>query len=122
MDIVNQVTGFFSTIPPSVQIFFIVLCVFVIRKLLKSRTSNIESENEAEPSLPPLKKRDFTVDELLEFDGVKNERVLLAVCGKVFDVTKGKSFYGPGKFVYIFITLKICNFYDTRRYFILYLA
>lgn len=101
MDIVNQVTGFFSTIPSSVQIFFIVLCVFVIRKLLKSRTSNIESENEGQSSLPPLKKRDFTVDELLEFDGVKNERVLLAVCGKVFDVSKGKSFYGPGKFVYI---------------------
>ncbi|XP_046853982.1 membrane-associated progesterone receptor component 2-like [Xenia sp. Carnegie-2017] len=96
MGIVNQVTGFFSTIPPSVQIIFIVLCVFVIRKLLKSRTSNIESENEGQSSLPPLKKRDFTVDELLEFDGLKNERVLLAVCGKVFDVSKGKSFYGPG--------------------------
>ena len=29
-------------------------------------------------------------------EGVKQKRVLLAVNGKVFDVTRGKDFYGPG--------------------------
>lgn len=55
---------------------------------------------EAEPTeLPPMKKRDFTVTELREYDGVKNERILLAVNGKVFDVTnRGKDFYGPSKY------------------------
>lgn len=46
-----------------------------------------------------MKRRDFTVAELREYDGVKNERILLSVNGKVFDVTnRGKSFYGPSKY------------------------
>ena len=97
MDVINQFTGFVSTIPPVVQVLLIVLCAYIIRKLLKPRvTEKDDLEAERRFSLPPMKKRDFTVKELLEFDGIKNERVLLAVCGKVFDVTKGKSFYGPG--------------------------
>ena len=97
MDAFNQLTALISTIPPAVQILLIVSCAFIIRKLLKPRAVEKDDlEGGRRLSLPPMKKRDFTVKELLEFDGVKNERVLLAVCGKVFDVTKGKSFYGPG--------------------------
>uniref|UniRef100_A0A0A9YFT6 Membrane-associated progesterone receptor component 2 n=1 Tax=Lygus hesperus TaxID=30085 RepID=A0A0A9YFT6_LYGHE len=51
-----------------------------------------------EPSLPKMKKRDFTIEELKPYDG-KGEfgpRVLVAVNGKVFDVTKGSKYYGPG--------------------------
>lgn len=98
MDVWNQLTSFISTIPQVVQILLIVGCVFIIRKLLKPKK---EEEDVGERySLPPMKKRDFTVSELLEFDGVRNDRVLLAVCGKVFDVTKGKSFYGPGMLIF----------------------
>ncbi|XP_028397441.1 membrane-associated progesterone receptor component 2-like [Dendronephthya gigantea] len=97
MDIFYQFSGFISTIPPVVQVLLILLFAFIIRKLLKPRVvEKNDLEAERRFSLPPMKKRDFTVNELLEFDGVKNERVLLAVCGKVFDVTKGRSFYGPG--------------------------
>jgi len=40
----------------------------------------------------------MTLSELREFDGLKNDgRILIAVNGKIFDVTRGKSFYGPGK-------------------------
>ncbi|EDO47007.1 predicted protein, partial [Nematostella vectensis] len=46
--------------------------------------------------LEPFKKRDFTLDELKEYDGLKSPYVLMAVNGKVFDVTRGKDFYGPG--------------------------
>jgi len=49
------------------------------------------------PPLPPLKKQDFTLQQLRAYDGTGEDgRVLVAVCGKVFDVTKGKRFYGPG--------------------------
>ncbi|GIY82258.1 membrane-associated progesterone receptor component 2 [Caerostris extrusa] len=49
------------------------------------------------PQLPPLKKRDMTIEELKKFDGQNEEgRICVAVNGKVFDVTKGKRFYGPG--------------------------
>ncbi len=52
--------------------------------------------------MQPMKKRDFTPRQLKPFDGIKSEenpdaRVLIGVLGKVYDMTKGKSFYGPGK-------------------------
>ncbi|KAM9329517.1 membrane-associated progesterone receptor component 2 [Gastrophryne carolinensis] len=45
--------------------------------------------------LPRMKRRDFSVQQLLEYDGVRNPRILLAINGKVFDVTKGRKYYGP---------------------------
>ncbi|KXJ69772.1 hypothetical protein RP20_CCG025911 [Aedes albopictus] len=54
-----------------------------------------------EPELPRL-RRDFTVAELLQYDGKQPDgRVLVAVNGSVYDVTKGKRFYGPGECSYI---------------------
>ncbi|XP_069468814.1 membrane-associated progesterone receptor component 1 [Ambystoma mexicanum] len=50
---------------------------------------------EREEQLPKMKRRDFTMAELCEFDGTRNPRILMAISGKVFDVTKGKKFYGP---------------------------
>ena len=57
-----------------------------------------------------MSKRDFTPKQLKPFDGIKSEdnpegRILIGVLGKVYDMTKGKSFYGPGKFMNV-------HFYD----------
>ncbi|KAJ7326966.1 hypothetical protein JRQ81_016725 [Phrynocephalus forsythii] len=46
-------------------------------------------------ALPRMKRRDFTLEQLREYDGARTPRILLAVHGKVFDVTKGSKFYGP---------------------------
>lgn len=70
------------------------LCLFLLYKIFRG-DKPVEMA-EAEEPLPKLKKRDFSVEELREYDGVKNPRILMAVCGKVFDVTRGKKFYGPG--------------------------
>lgn len=67
----------------------------IIRKLVQARFRKPPPPPREKP-LEPMKKRDFTPEELLEYDGVKNKRVLLAVNSKVFDVTRGKDFYGPG--------------------------
>lgn len=117
MDVYNQISAFVSTIPPVVQILLIVLCAFIIRKLLKPPVTPRDNLEGGGYSLPPMKKRDFTVKELLQFDGIKNERVLLAVCGKVFDVTKGKSFYGPGLasflcFDFVLLMFLSCSIYS----------
>ncbi|KAM5194133.1 membrane-associated progesterone receptor component 2 [Mantella aurantiaca] len=45
-------------------------------------------------SLPRMKRRDFTLQQLRDYDGANNPRILLAVNGKVFDVTEGSKFYG----------------------------
>lgn len=51
---------------------------------------------EAPPPLPKAERRDYTLEELKGFDGSDPERpILLAVQGRVFDVTRGRAFYGP---------------------------
>ncbi|XP_072261918.1 membrane-associated progesterone receptor component 2 [Pyxicephalus adspersus] len=46
-------------------------------------------------ALPRMKRRDFSLQQLRDYDGAKSPRILLAVNGKVFDVTEGSKFYGP---------------------------
>ncbi|RQM16419.1 hypothetical protein KXD40_002775 [Peronospora effusa] len=54
------------------------------------------AENEAAAEAEELPK--FTLDELRLFDGSDEEKpILLAVGGKVLDVTTGANFYGKGK-------------------------
>ena len=49
------------------------------------------------PKAPaPIVFRTFTPPELKPYNGEDNAGVYLAVRGKVFDVTSGKNFYGPG--------------------------
>ena len=67
---------------------------------------------EYEPPLKPMSKRDFTPRQLKPFDGTKSEdnpegRILIGVLGKVYDMTKGKSFYGPGKFIIVYFNNQV---------------
>ncbi|KAF6096086.1 progesterone receptor membrane component 2 [Phyllostomus discolor] len=57
-------------------------------------------------ALPRMKKRDFSLEQLRQYDGSRTPRILLAVNGKVFDVTKGSKFYGPEKYDYVGRLLK----------------
>lgn len=91
----------------------VALITFLLIKILKKRNEPEVQEPE-DVILPKMKKRDFTIQELREFDGTKGDgRILVAINGKVFDVTTGKHFYGPGKFVYLLYCVKliICYVY-----------
>uniref|UniRef100_A0A3P8Y3C5 Membrane-associated progesterone receptor component 1 n=2 Tax=Esox lucius TaxID=8010 RepID=A0A3P8Y3C5_ESOLU len=69
------------------------LCIFLLYKIFRGdKTADL---GEVEEPLPKLKKRDFTLAELQQYDGLQNPRILMAVNSKVFDVTRGKKFYGP---------------------------
>lgn len=49
------------------------------------------------PRLPTLVFKEYTPKELAQFDGrTEDTRILMAIQGKVFDVTRGRNFYGPG--------------------------
>ncbi|KAJ8061225.1 hypothetical protein OCU04_010297 [Sclerotinia nivalis] len=49
------------------------------------------------PAAPaPIVFRTFTPPELVPFSGLNNTPVYLAVRGRVFDVSNGRNFYGPG--------------------------
>ncbi|XP_041864226.1 membrane-associated progesterone receptor component 1 [Melanotaenia boesemani] len=69
------------------------LCLFLLYKIF--RGDKTPDFGEVEKPLPKLKKRDFTLAELKPYDGTQDPRILMAVNGKVFDVTRGKKFYGP---------------------------
>uniref|UniRef100_A0A915CXK7 Cytochrome b5 heme-binding domain-containing protein n=1 Tax=Ditylenchus dipsaci TaxID=166011 RepID=A0A915CXK7_9BILA len=46
------------------------------------------------PQIPPLKKQDMTVEQLKKYNGVEDEHICFALLGKIYDVTKGRDFYG----------------------------
>ncbi|MEE6496887.1 hypothetical protein FKM82_002517 [Ascaphus truei] len=77
-----------------INICLLCLCLYLLYKIVKGDSpSNVEEDKEER--LPKMKRRDFTMAEMSEFDGTKNPRILMAINNKVFDVTRGKKFYGP---------------------------
>lgn len=72
------------------NVFLIVVCLVLLYKIIKFRLQ----QNSPSTDIPPLKKRDFTLGQLQE-ENLKNDHILVAVNGKVFDVTKNRSQYGP---------------------------
>jgi membrane-associated progesterone receptor component len=85
------------------NMFLVGLIVYFSYRLFIKDTKK-SKKIEAQPKrLAKMAKRDFTLNELQPFNG-KNEdgRILIAVLGRVFDVSMSAQFYGPGK---------ICNFF-----------
>lgn len=78
------------------NIFLIGVIAFLIYKIFTSSQSPSKSTPvPKEPELPKL-RQDFTAADLKAYDGTQPDgRVLVAVNGNVFDVTRGKKFYGP---------------------------
>ena len=81
---------FFSCLQNPVNIILLVICFVLLYKIIKFR----RQQNSANQNLPLLKKRDFTLAQLKE-ENLKSDRILVAVNGIVFDVTKDRSQYGP---------------------------
>lgn len=79
------------------QLALVFVIAYLIYKIFKSQNPSSPVPSEPVPSLPKMKKRDFTLEDLKPYDGNGPEgRILVAVNGKVFDVTRGKRFYGHG--------------------------
>lgn len=77
-----------------INIFLVVIIITLIYKILRGQDT--PPLPPPEPELPKMKKRDFTVEELKAFNGTGPDgRILIGVNHKVFDVTKGRRFYGP---------------------------
>lgn len=75
----------------------VAVIIFLIYKILRTRNDSSVVNSPPEPDLPKIRK-DFTVQELKKYDGNQADgRVLVALNGHVYDVTKGRKFYGPGK-------------------------
>ncbi|XP_070139111.1 membrane-associated progesterone receptor component 1 isoform X2 [Drosophila bipectinata] len=80
------------------NITLLAIICFLVYKIVRDRTEVPSAilPKTKELQLPKL-RRDFTIKELRQFDGNQPDgRVLVAVNGNVYDVSKGKRFYGPG--------------------------
>ncbi|KAG7305306.1 hypothetical protein JYU34_009364 [Plutella xylostella] len=79
-----------------INLILILVIVYLVYKIVKSKFEGDVEVPPPPPALPKIRK-DLTVAELGKFDGTQPDgRVLLAVNGTIFDVTRGKRFYGPG--------------------------
>ncbi|GAB1744562.1 hypothetical protein NU219Hw_g1965t1 [Hortaea werneckii] len=88
-----------SSQPPSQTIFtpinLILFSLFLIILYLRLRPSKPAAAT-LPVAPPPTVFKTFTPPTLLPYNGTGNMPVYLAVRGRIFDVTPGKNFYGPG--------------------------
>jgi len=84
-------TYFSATIATPINLVLLSLFIVLIYYRLRPQTA---------PSLPaatpPTVFKTFTPPTLKPFNGENDQPVYLAVRGKIFDVTSGRNFYGPG--------------------------
>jgi len=81
------------------NMFLLSVCAYLLYKICRPNSNEeiIKGDLASEKNIEPMKKQDFTVAQLQKYDGTgKNGRILIAVNGKVFDVSKMKKFYGLG--------------------------
>ncbi|KAB7498468.1 Membrane-associated progesterone receptor component 2 [Armadillidium nasatum] len=99
-DIENE--GFISSIITEIvtsplNLFLLSICLILLYKIYKSSKVPPPVSTPQVPSIPKLKRQDMTLEQLRKYDGTDEiGRVCMGVNGKVFDVTRGKHFYGPG--------------------------
>lgn len=96
----NVETSFFGLSTP-IQMVLVCFLIILVYKLFKRVFYQ---------SIPPqpqaMRKRDFTIDELKKYNGTQEDgRVLVAINGNVYDVTKG-GFYDRGKYLLIIFLLR----------------
>ena len=61
------------------------ICLFPSPRITKSDAKFTEM---------PITRKNYTPKQLANFNGVTDEKIFMAVCGHVFDVSSGKAFYG----------------------------
>ncbi|EGV64185.1 Dihydrodipicolinate synthase [Yamadazyma tenuis] len=75
-----------------------VIIVLVILYFLKDLFSDIRSVNplDAAKQESPVVEGKFTPKTLCKYNGSDDPKIFMAVKGRVFDVSQGATFYGPG--------------------------
>lgn len=79
----------------------LIIVLYALKNVLFNNASHIEIEHEIDPERSGEKDdettvvRDFTPRELSNFNGFDLEKIYIAVKGSVYDVSKGRQFYGP---------------------------
>ncbi|KAF9413416.1 hypothetical protein HW555_008353 [Spodoptera exigua] len=87
-------SSFFDDFCIPVNLVITAIIIILVYKIY-AKFTKVPAESPA-LELPKIRK-DMTVAELRQYDGNQPDgRVLVAVNGWIFDVTRGRRFYGPG--------------------------
>lgn len=72
------------------------MVVIMLRGLLSSPSRRVATpKEEPQKEEEKITPRDFTIEQLREFNGVDNPKIYIAMKGEVYDVTKAADYYGP---------------------------
>ncbi|CAF3240212.1 unnamed protein product [Rotaria socialis] len=83
--------------PVNLLLSILIICLLVKLFLLKRNSLKNASRNQAQVPLPKMPKCDLTVSELRGYNGIEsNGRILTAVYGDIFDVSRRSDLYGIG--------------------------
>lgn len=99
----------------SVLVLVMAACYVLYARWWRRAGEDAGRGSEASP-LPKMRRRDFTLQQLREYDGVQNPRILMAVNTKVFDVTSGKKFYGRGKELMLTLTPTFSGCFQLKQW------
>ncbi|CAF1331432.1 unnamed protein product [Rotaria magnacalcarata] len=83
--------------PVNLLLSILIICLLVKLFLLKRNSLKNASRNQVQVPLPKMPKCDLTVSELRGYNGIEsNGRILTAVYGDLFDVSRRSDLYGIG--------------------------
>ncbi|GAB1604515.1 membrane-associated progesterone receptor component 2-like [Argonauta hians] len=78
-------------------LYVVIFGMIILAVILFASLKHLRVHQQPEVRLPRMKKRDMTITELRKYDGTGEDgRICIAVNRKVFDVTRGRKYYGPG--------------------------
>ncbi|ORY78252.1 cytochrome b5-like heme/steroid binding domain-containing protein [Protomyces lactucae-debilis] len=72
-----------------------VILIAVLLYFLYARFKGKSGLPSLQKPIEPLPRQDYTPQELTRYNGVGDPHILIAIKGKVYDVTTGYMFYGP---------------------------
>lgn len=85
------------TSPINLILVFLIIFLLIKLFLLKRKPIHQPSTSPTPPQLPKMDKTDLTVEQLRQYNGTdSNGRILTAIYGDIFDVSRRSDLYGPG--------------------------
>lgn len=95
-----------------INLILVILIIILLIKLflLKRKPIHSSTPSPAPPQLPKMPKQDLTHEQLNIYNGINsNGRILTAIYGDIFDVSRRSDLYGPGNKIYS-LFLFFCHF------------
>ncbi|CAI9734428.1 Hypothetical predicted protein [Octopus vulgaris] len=78
-------------------LYVVIFGMAILAVILFASLKHLRYHQQPEVHLPRMKKKDMTIAELKKYDGTGEDgRICIAVNRKIFDVTRGRKYYGPG--------------------------